>query len=109
MVIAKKRREHHAGHSQVLRGVVQETRSQSRNELIDWFNQMDATYRADLKELNELNFARFDAKLEQRISELRSELHQEIARLETRLVRWMFLFWVGTLGTMVALFRFWAG
>jgi hypothetical protein len=79
------------------------------DELIDWFNQMDATYRADLKELNELNFARFDAKLEQRISELRSELHQEISRLETRLVRWMFLFWVGTLGTMMALFRFWAG
>jgi len=79
------------------------------DELIDWFNQMDATYRADLEELNELNFARFDAKLEQRIFELRSELHQEIARLETRLVRWMFLFWVGTLGTMVALFRFWAG
>ncbi len=79
------------------------------DELIDWFNQMDATYRADLRELNEFNVARFDAKLEQRIAEWRSELHQEIARLETRLVRWMFLFWVGTLGTMVALFRFWAG
>ena len=36
------------------------------NELVNWFNEVDATYRADLRELNELNFARFDAKLEQR-------------------------------------------
>ena len=39
-------------------------------ELVDWFNAVDATYRADLRELNELNFARFDAKLEQRLAEL---------------------------------------
>jgi len=40
------------------------------NELVDWFNNVDATYRADLRELNELNFARFDAKLEQRLAAL---------------------------------------
>ena len=28
------------------------------NELVDWFNAVDATYRGDLRELNELNFAR---------------------------------------------------
>ena len=84
------------------------------DELVDWFNKVDATYHTDLRELNELNFARFDAKLEQRTAELRSdldrlttELHQEIARLEVRLIRWMFLFWVGTVGTMIALLRFW--
>jgi hypothetical protein len=43
------------------------------NELVDWFNAVDLTYRADLRELNELNFARFDAKLEQRLAELRAE------------------------------------
>ena len=62
---------------------------------------MDATYRADLRELNELNFARFDAKVDQRIAELRAVL----AGAETRLIRWMFLFWVGTLGTLVALLK----
>jgi hypothetical protein len=59
------------------------------NELVDWFNAVDLTprvargglYRADLRELNELNFARFDAKLEQRLAELRAELRQEIAEL----------------------------
>lgn len=55
------------------------------NELVDWFNQVDATYRSDLRELNELNFARFDAKLEQRISELRSTLREEIAELGSAL------------------------
>ncbi len=33
------------------------------NELVDWFNQVDATYRSELRDLDELNFARFDAKL----------------------------------------------
>src|SRR5688572_837022 len=102
------------------------------NELVDWFNAVDLTYRTDLRELNELNFARFDAKLEQRVAELRSEfrteLHQvraEIAglradlrtglqdghnaleRVRVELLRWMFGFWVttfiGLAGLMIAL------
>jgi hypothetical protein len=84
------------------------------NELVDWFNAVDLTYRTDLRELNELNFARFDAKLEQRLAELRAELRTEIAELRvefrtelqqvrtelqqvrTELLRWMFGFWVTT-------------
>ena len=46
---------------------------------------MDATYRADLRDLNELNFTRFEAKLEQRIAELRSTLRDEIAELRSTL------------------------
>ena len=68
---------------------------------------MDATYRADLRELNELNFARFDAKLgerlaeldakwgtrwsaldsklEQRLAELRSEMEGRFARADAKL------------------------
>jgi AraC-like DNA-binding protein len=97
------------------------------NELVDWFNAVDLTYRSDLRELNELNFARFDAKLEQRLAELRAELLTELRkttgdlrtelltelrretsqlRLEFRtelqsvrveLLRWMFGFWATTL------------
>ena len=62
------------------------------NELVNWFNAVDATYRADLRDLNEVNFARFDAKLEQRLAELRVELHQ----MKVDLVKWMFGFWVPT-------------
>jgi hypothetical protein len=54
------------------------------NELVEWFNQVDATYRGELRELNELNFARFDAKLEQRIAEVKAELHTGLATLEGR-------------------------
>jgi len=55
------------------------------NELVNWFNEVDATYRADLRELNELNFARFDAKLEQRLAELRSEMEARFARADAKL------------------------
>ena len=80
---------------------------QVANELVDWFNQVDLTYRTELRELNELNFARFDAKVGERLAELRSdlrtELHAELAKLRSELrdtkvslVRWMFTFWIGT-------------
>ena len=54
------------------------------DELVDWFNMVDATYRADLRELNELNFARLDAKLEQRIGELRAAMYAGFARTDAR-------------------------
>lgn len=94
------------------------------NELVNWFNAVDATYRADLRELNELNFARFDAKLEQRVVQLEARLDtrftQEIARLEAKfdtkidgglaglraeLIKWMFAFWVGNLAVLLAVTR----
>jgi hypothetical protein len=92
------------------------------NELVDWFNAVDLTYRTDLRELNELNFTRFDAKLEQRLAELRATLLQQVAELRaelrlefrtelhqvrTELLRWMFGFWITTLlgiaGLLIAL------
>jgi hypothetical protein len=73
------------------------------NELVDWFNAVDLSYRADLRELNELNFARFDAKLEQRLAELRAEFRTSLHELRTDLLRWMFGFWVTTLLTLAGL------
>jgi hypothetical protein len=87
------------------------------NELVNWLNQVDDTYRADLRELNELNFSRFDAKLEQRLAELdakwggrwtqldaklelglaelRVELVKELAGVKSGL-KWMLAFWAPT-------------
>ena len=66
--------------------------------LVDWFNQVDATYRSELRETNELNFARFEARLNQGLAELKAEL-----------IRWMFVFWAGTtftvLGVVFAIVR----
>ncbi len=50
-----------------------------------------------------LQNTRFDAKLEQRLAELRGELRQEIAALRTDLLRWMFGFWVTTILTLAGL------
>ena len=55
------------------------------NELVNWFNEVDATYRADLRELNELNFARFDAKLEQRLAELDAKWGTRWTALDAKL------------------------
>ena len=84
------------------------------NELVEWFNQVDATYKAELRELNELNFARFDAKLAQRIGELRADLHAEmhggfaavskdIAAAKSDLMKWSFVFCVGAVGAIAML------
>ena len=54
------------------------------NELVEWFNSVDATYRSDLRELNELNFARFDAKLEQRIGVFEGKVDARFETFEAR-------------------------
>ena len=109
------------------------------NELVDWFNQMDATYRADLRDMNELNFARFDATLQQRLAEADANWERRFAEFsskwerrwaeftsewerrfaesdakwevrmaifEARIIKWMFVMWIGTLGTLIALTKF---
>jgi hypothetical protein len=57
------------------------------NELVEWFNMVDSTYRSDLRELNELNFARFDAKLEQRVAELDVKIDRVATELDAKIDR----------------------
>jgi hypothetical protein len=75
------------------------------DELVTWFNQMDATYRSDLRELNELNFARFEAKLEAGLARLEGGLLARIAMAEGRLARLTLTLWIATLATLVALLK----
>lgn len=84
------------------------------NELVEWFNQVDATYRSDLKEINERNFALFDARLEQRFAQFdtrfaQMETHQ--AQFETRVerslkehTRWMLAAWATQMAAILALY-----
>ncbi|GBD32935.1 hypothetical protein HRbin33_01911 [bacterium HR33] len=83
-------------------------------ELVNWLNQIDLGYRTELRELNELNFARFEAKLEGRIAQLEAKLDQRLAQLdakidqraaalEARLIRWTFPFWAPTMLALVGL------
>ena len=97
------------------------------NELVEWFNQVDAAYRSEFRDLFEVHFARFDAKLEQRTAELKAELQAGLASLEGRLLARMgvleggllgrigtaerrlarlnFLFWAGLLAIVIALLK----
>ena len=91
------------------------------NELVEWFNQVDLTYRTELRELNDLNFARFDSKLEQRIAELESRIDVKVAQLESKIdikvaqleaklerrlgeqSRWLFAAWLSLLIPIIGL------
>jgi hypothetical protein len=68
-------------------------------ELVEWFNAVDATYRADLRDLNELNFARFDAKVEQRMAELREVLERRLGEH----TRWLFVAWASLFVAVIGL------
>jgi hypothetical protein len=82
------------------------------NELVDWLNQVDLSYRNELRQLNDLNYARFEAKLDAKIEQLVSrrefeerfaQLRTDMAGLRADLIKWMFLFWAGSTATMVGL------
>ena len=108
-------------------------------ELVDWFNAVDATYKSELRELNELNWERFKATLHDEISSLRGELRGEISSLrgessslrtessslrvelrgemaalrsdiraemkamQTDLMKWMFIYWSGTVAAIIGM------
>jgi hypothetical protein len=96
-------------------------------ELVDWFNAVDSTYQSQLREINDLNWERFKAELRAVESGLRAEFHAgldslrvesakqdarhhaDIAKLQSALIKWMFLFWTGQLvalgGLMLVLQR----
>jgi hypothetical protein len=75
------------------------------NELVTWLNAVDQSYREEFRDLFESNFGRVEARLR----ELDARVEGKLDRLETRLVRWMFGFWIGAWvamgGTLVALQR----
>ncbi|MFQ5550330.1 MAG: hypothetical protein ACE5FJ_03725 [Gemmatimonadales bacterium] len=70
---------------------------------MDWFNQIDTGYRTELRDMNELNYRRFEATLEGRLAEHDARIERrfaeadvKLAQTKNELIRWMFGFWVGT-------------
>jgi hypothetical protein len=57
------------------------------NELVEWFNAVDATYQTELRALNELNFARFEAKMGERFAESDAKSERRFAELDVGLER----------------------
>lgn len=100
------------------------------NELVAWLNAVDESYRSEFRELFAVNFGRLEAemralegRIEAKLAELRAETEQRFMVLEThiasfetriearfdrfeaRMLRWMLLFWAGTMGTVIALLK----
>jgi hypothetical protein len=112
-------------------------------ELVDWFNAVDATYKSDLKETNELNWERYKAtlhaessslreemtslrgelrgemaslrgelrgemaslggELREEMASLRGDLRAEMKAMQSNLMKWMFIYWSGTVATIIGL------
>ena len=67
------------------RRVYEQLGDEVANALVEWFNAVDTTYKADLRELNDLNFARFEAKIGERLAELRADMERRFARFEVQM------------------------
>ena len=98
------------------------------NELVDWFNAVDSTYQTQLKEMNDLNWARmqarfeaFDARMDAfearifgrigaqdgRMDAFEAKIEARLEKFRREMVFWMFGFWSATvipiIGVMLAL------
>lgn len=54
------------------------------NELVNWFNAVDETYRNQLRELNELNWERFRSELRAEGASIRAEMDKRFAEMDKR-------------------------
>src|SRR6266540_2051664 len=91
------------------------------NELVEWFNAVDSTYQGQLKEINDLNWARmearfdafdarmsaFEARMESRMNAFESRMEARFEKFRSEMLLWMFAFWSATviplIGVMLAL------
>ncbi|HEV8612129.1 MAG TPA: hypothetical protein VGQ73_01385 [Gemmatimonadales bacterium] len=104
------------------------------NELVSLLNSMDQAYRTEFRDLFgahslrlEDRMAQLEARMDAKLAQLEARIDAKLQRLEIRvdarfsefgavmdsklnglkaeLLRWMFLFWVATMSTVVALLK----
>lgn len=54
------------------------------NELVDWFNAVDDTYRTQLHELNEINWKRFEAAMDARFAAFELKMGQRFSAVDAQ-------------------------
>ena len=81
------------------------------NELVNCLNSIEASYRAEIKDLFAAHFGRFEEKLEHRLAATKAELRQEIAGLRVEihsvkadLIKWTFVFWAPVALAVIGLY-----
>jgi hypothetical protein len=76
-------------------------------EFVDWFNAVDSTYQQQLRELNDLNWQRFEAKMDARFAQSETRLTEKfsdkLSDTKADLMKWMFIYWSGTVLSLGAL------
>ena len=84
---------------------------------MDWFNSVDTTYQAQVREINESNrawmdarFAAFDARMdafearmEARMEAFEAKIEARLSALRAEMILWMFGFWTATVLPLAAL------
>jgi len=82
---------------------------EATDDLFAWWQETARVNRAEIREVADLYFARFEARLEKGLAEVRGELRTEMAAQRADLIKWMFIFWAGTVvplaGLAIALSR----
>lgn len=73
-------------------------------DMVDWMQQVEAQ-RAELRELNELSVARFEARLGEAEARIIGRLETKIEQCKADLMKWSFVFWVGAVGAIAVLAR----
>jgi hypothetical protein len=89
------------------------------NELVGILNAVDSASRDQLRELNEANAQRIDAKFasfearmnafEARVDARFDAFRVEMHAFKAELIKWMFLFWIGTVASLGGLMLALAG
>jgi len=100
---------------------------EATDDLFAWWQETARVNRAEIREVADLYFARFEARLEKSLAEVRGEMaglqgelrselaarladvRSEMATQRADLIKWMFIFWAGTVipiaGLAIALSR----
>ena len=92
------------------------------NELVNCLNSIEASYRAEIKDLfaahfgrfeeklerrlaeTAANLGRFEEKLERRLAETTAELRVEIHSVKADLIKWTFVFWAPVAMAVIGLY-----
>ena len=92
------------------------------DELVNCLNSIEASYRAEIKDLfaahfgrfeeklerrlaeTAANLGRFEEKLERRLAETTAELRVEIHSVKADLIKWTFVFWAPVALAMIGLY-----
>ena len=74
------------------------------DELVNCLNSIEASYRAEIKDLFAAHFGRFEEKLERRLAESAAELRVEIHSVKADVIKWTFVFWAPVALAMIGLY-----